>query len=116
MLKRKNGGVAILLASLLGIFGILGIGHLYIGRIRRGIILIIVGWGIVGVSFLLLAGYSMSGLVIPPPGYPRVEPPDSALVFLVTALVLLLAFGGLWIWQILDARIACQHYNQQIGN
>ena len=116
MLKPKNKTIAILLASLSGILGVLGVGHLYVGRIRRGIILLISGWAIIGTSFLFLSFYFMSGLVIPPPGYPRVQPPESALAFIVAVIILFHGFVALWIWQIIDARSVCEKYNNQIGN
>ena len=114
-IKIKNEYVAVLLAALLGVIGFLGIGHFYTGRFRRGIILIIVGWLIIGIDFVLFALWSMSGMVIPPPGYTKVEPPAFTAAFLITAIVLFLGFGGLWIWQILDARAKCRAYNSHIS-
>ena len=108
----KKEYLAVILAVLLGAIGFLGTGHFYAGRVRRGIILIIIGWLVIGAGFILLAFWSMSGMVIPPPGYPRVEPPAIAPAFLIAAIVLFLGFGGLWIWQIVDARAACRAYNR----
>jgi len=54
-------------------------------------------------------------MVIPPPGYPEVEVPTYASVALVIGVVLLFGIGALWIWQIFDARAACQKYNWQIS-
>ncbi|MFC1892856.1 hypothetical protein ACFLYR_02305 [Chloroflexota bacterium] len=89
----------------------MGTGHFYARKVRRGAILLIIGWLMIGAAFVLIAIWSMSGMVIPPEGYPRVEPPAIAPVFLIAAIVFFLGFGGLWIWQILDARAACRAQN-----
>jgi len=57
----------------------------------------------------------MSGMVIPPPGYPEQEPPAIGLVFALVSIVFFLGYGVLWIWQIINARAACRHHNKQIS-
>ena len=109
----KSKKIAILLAALPGIIGFLGIGHLYTGRIRRGLILLIGAWCLAGTSTFCYIVWAMSQMVIPPPGYPRVEPPASSLVFLATSIVLFFGLVGLWIWQIFNAKAVCQNYNKQ---
>jgi hypothetical protein len=114
VVRMKKEYLAIILAILLGAVGFLGTGHFYLGRIRRGLILLIGGWGLIGVGLLCLIIWSMSGMVIPPPGYPEIEPPAISLVFLLVSIVLFLGFGGLWVWQIFNARTACRDRNQQL--
>jgi len=58
--------------------------------------------------------YGMSCMVIPPPGYPEQVPPAIGVVFALVAIVLFLGYGGLWVWQFIDARAACRHYNKQM--
>ena len=39
----KNQGTALVLAAVLGFFGICGIGHFYLGKVGRGVIILIAG-------------------------------------------------------------------------
>lgn len=115
MKRRKNEKIAILLAALPGAFGFLGIGHIYAGRIGRGFILLVGAWVLAGIGFLCLVAWSMSHMVIPPPGQPIGEPPAYSLVLLAVGSVLLLGLAVLWIWQIFDAKSVCRNYNKQIS-
>lgn len=104
-----------MIATLLGIIGFLGTGHFYVGRVRRGIILLIGVWVIIGACCVFMLLYGMSGMVVPPPGYPEQEPPEYRIVFVLVSLVLCVGYGVLWIWQIIDARAACRRHNKQIS-
>ena len=115
MQRLKSQKIAMLLATLPGAVGFLGIGHLYIGRIRRGLILLMGAWGLAGTSLFCFIASAMSTMVIPPPGYPKVEVPAYSLVFGVVGVVLLLGLVALWIWQIFDAKAACRNYNKQVS-
>ena len=115
MKQRKSEKMAILLAVLPGAIGFLGIGHLYIGRLRRGLILLVGAWALASTSFFCFVISAMSTMVIPPPGYPKVEVPAYSLVFGVVGVVLLLGLVALWIWQIFDAKAVCQNYNKQVS-
>ena len=112
MQRLKSEKTAIVLAALLGAIGFLGIGHFYIGRIRRGLILLMGAWGLAGTSLFCFIASAMSGMVIPPPGYPKVEVPNSYFVFFAIGVVLLLGLVALWIWQIFDAKVMCRNYNK----
>lgn len=41
--QGKSEGVTLVLAAVLGIFGIMGIGHIYLGIVRRGVVILIGG-------------------------------------------------------------------------
>jgi len=112
MQRLKSERIAIILAALLGAVGFLGIGHFYVRKIRRGFILLVGAWILTGASVLLFAAWSMSHMVIPPPGYPKVDPPNYTLIFLAISVALLLGLVALWIWQIFDAKAKCQNYNR----
>ena len=113
MKTPKSEMTTILLAALFGVIGFLGIGHLYVGRIRRGLVLLIGAWALAVASFVCFAVWSMSHMVIPPPGYPKIEVPAYFIAFLALGIILLLGIFFLWIWQIFDARAACTKYNGQ---
>ena len=52
--QTKNAGTAIVIALIAGILGFNGIGHLYIGKIRKGIVILVVGWIILTITFLFV--------------------------------------------------------------
>lgn len=53
----KNGGVAFILGFFFGLFLFNGIGHMYIGKVRRGVGILLLGWFIYSVilSFMIFA-------------------------------------------------------------
>lgn len=114
--RLKTQKIAIVLAVLLGAVGFLGIGHFYVGRIRRGLLLLIGAWGLGGASLFCFITSAMSAMVVPPPGYPKVEVPTYSLVLFAIGVVLLLGLVALWIWQIFNAKAACQNYNKQVSD
>ncbi|MBA7651158.1 hypothetical protein ES703_58973 [subsurface metagenome] len=116
MASIRNEKIAMILAVLPGVFGFLGIGHFYIGRIRRGVILLIGAWGLITASVLCFVAWSMSQMIIPPPGQPVGEPPAYAAVFLIASFVLFFGCIALWIWQIFDARAVCRTHNSKLSN
>lgn len=81
----KSPRTAALLAAIVGFVAILGAGHFYIGRVKRGIAFLVPGiiFGILeGIAFV---GYGTVG--------------GAVGVFWMSFLIYL----GLWIWQVLDA-------------
>lgn len=116
MQRLKSQKITVLLSALPGVVGFLGIGHLYIGRIRRGLILLMGACGLAGASVVCFVVWSMSQMVVPPPGYPEVEVPAYSLVFFAIGVVLFLGLVALWVWQIFDAKAACQNYNKQVSD
>jgi TM2 domain-containing membrane protein YozV len=52
--QTKSNGTAIVIALIAGILGFNGIGHFYIGKIVRGITLLIVGWILIVMTFFFI--------------------------------------------------------------
>ncbi|VFJ12785.1 zinc-ribbon domain-containing protein [Candidatus Nitrosocosmicus franklandus] len=52
--QTKSTGAAVVIALIAGILGFNGIGHMYIGKIGRGIILLVIGWIILVLTFVFL--------------------------------------------------------------
>ena len=86
----KSEGTALVLAILLGLFTLCGIGQIYAGKIGRGICILIGNW------VLLVIG-------------------GATLFFLIGIPILIGAFI-LFIWQIIDARNLCREYNDYLAN
>ena len=106
-IERKNAGLAAVLALIAGIFGIWGIGHIYIGKIGKGIALLILGFLLTWVlsPFLLtwiffgamhggLSGFFMGLLG-------------------VTAIWILVCFV-IFVWQVYDAYRLAKYYNEYV--
>ncbi len=87
--QLKNNGVAIVFAIILGLFGLMGIGHIYIGKIRKGIAYLISG-------FILL--FMSVGLI----------PFMSSMIVVVVIFIYIIVF----IHQILSVRNYCNKFNE----
>jgi TM2 domain-containing membrane protein YozV len=59
----KNPGITAVLALVFGFFILMGIGHIYIGRIRRGIMIMVAGLILIPLGFLALASAGIVGLI-----------------------------------------------------
>jgi len=81
----KSESTTLLLSIILGILGVSGAGHLYLGVIGRGVVILIGG------LVLLLLGY--------------------ATLWFGVGFVFLIAYIPLLIWQIIDSRKLCRQYN-----
>ena len=86
--QYKNEGTAILLAVVSGLLMLSGIGHMYIGRVGKGIGILIGSWIIIGIGFVTLLAYV-------------------GVVFFIIYLVIV-------IWQIFDVKTLCRMYNESL--
>ena len=81
----KSDTTTLLLAIILGLFALSGIGHLYLGKIGRGVGILIGGIILYAVGIVTL----MFGV----------------------GVVLIIGYLVLFIWQIIDSRRLCREYN-----
>lgn len=81
----KSESATLLLSILLGLFGIAGVGHMYVGQVGKGVGILIVG--------LLIF---VIGIV--------------TLIILIGVVVLIL-YIPFFIWQVMDSRKLCREYN-----
>ena len=81
----KSESTTLLLSIILGILGVSGAGHLYLGVIGRGV------------------GILIGGLVLIILGF--------ATIMIGVGIVFLIAYIPLFIWQIIDSRKLCRQYN-----
>jgi membrane-associated protease RseP (regulator of RpoE activity) len=86
----KNIKIAILLASLPGIFGFLGLGHFYCRKFRLGFVYLFIGIITVFLMFLLLGIISNNTILL---------------------LVIFIGYLILWVWQIYDVKSYAIKYN-----
>ncbi len=88
--KSKDKAATLLLAILLGLIGFYGMGHIYLGRVARGIFLLLGG------LLLRIIGFVCYVIIFP------------------VGSVLLLGSIALFIWQIFDASNLVDRYNKVV--
>ncbi|KEQ56398.1 TM2 domain protein [Marine Group I thaumarchaeote SCGC AAA799-N04] len=105
----KNLSTTTVLAVILGIFGIEGVGHFYVGKIAKGIgfllgawILFAIGYGIITSAQAGAFGYSHSSLV----GY------HTSIILI--AIGCFIGVIVMFVWQIFDSRKLCRYYNDYL--
>ncbi len=110
----KSSGTAALLAFIGAIFGLPGIGHIYVGRIGRGLLILVSGFILYIFSWISVLGGLFGGLV----GSVASRTPNGGLQIFQTGvglgIFLWFAYMGLLIWQIFDARSLAKKLNEQI--
>lgn len=99
--KLKNIPTVIALAMIPGIIGLMGIGHIYIGRIARGIVILIIGI----IIFLLAIVRFQYALSLASESYRHI-----ATTIYATSIIDLVIWG----WQIQDAYHLALEYNRLI--
>jgi hypothetical protein len=100
--RRKKEDVTLLLAVVLGLVSLQGIGHIYIGKIARGA-------GILVLSLLLTAICVTYVVGI----MPKSSLLSSASIYLLP--VFIVGYLGLFIFQVLDSRKLCAEYNKYVS-
>ena len=111
-LERKNTGLAAVLALIPGIFGLWGVGHIYVGKIGRGILLLILGVLLTWVARIFILPFGVIVGVIS--GAPHGGPPGFFGGLLATILIWLLICLAIFIWQIYDAYKLAKYYNEYV--
>jgi hypothetical protein len=104
-LTPKNKKNATVLAVVLGILGLGGIGHLYIGKIKRGLGILFsnITVFLLGFAFFFLESFLIIDIAwIVPEFFSFIE---------LIPLVLFFVNTGIFIYQIIDVRKLCNNYN-----
>jgi len=89
----------------------MGVGHIYLGRVRRGIIILIIGmigWGAVFVPLVMLGmlGELEEGSI------DETDVTGILAGFGVGMIIFFVGMLALFIWQILNSRKLCKEYNE----
>ena len=121
--KYKSEGTSLVLSLFFGMFGIMGVGHRYVGNVRRSIAILYSGWILLMVPMLFIfaifvasygqtsvyTGGSISG---PMTNFYNIMSPYEAGLFLLIPAGLVLGYFVLYIWQIFDARNQTRKFNE----
>jgi TM2 domain-containing membrane protein YozV len=123
----KNGGVAFILAFFFGLFLFNGVGHMYIGKVRRGVGIMLLGWFIYAVILLFMVftvGLNIAQLSVANEtmlGFDNnmmVPSNDITLEYLSPVLPFLFVFALMyltfWILQAVDANRLAKKFNRQL--
>ena len=97
IVQYKSPGIAVVLALVFGIFGLAGVGHIYVGKVSKGLSLIIIGV-ILGV---LTWGSFITGFL------------TFGFGFVASAIFGLMLFV-LCVWQIYDAYVLANLFNRRV--
>lgn len=108
--ERKSEKVVLILAVGVGLFGCLGIGHMYLGRLTKGFVLLFAGLIIDTASSLFLIGYFLSKEEQQGPSFIKTYSYDNN--YLVGGGLVGLVYLVLWIWQIVDAKRVYRKINK----
>jgi len=113
-LERKDPGLTALIAIIAGFFGLWGIGHIYIGKVARGIALLILGIVIqwfLGIIFFV--GITFGVTFGPGPHEMMYGPGIFGFMLFASIIWLLIIIVGL-IWQAYDAYSLAKYYNEYV--
>jgi TM2 domain-containing membrane protein YozV len=102
MTPTKDPGIAAIIALLAGLIGLMGMGHIYVGRIARGVAILVAG-----IALWFLASFSFFLALV-----------AIGSILWLLSLACLVAAVGLLIWQTYDAYNLARRYNaavQQTG-
>ncbi len=124
----KSEGTTLVLSIVVGLLGIMGVGHIYLGRVRRGAIILIIGmigWGGLFVPFVMLGMFSeLEESFVDPTAmmgmFSELEEssvdPTAMMGMMAGFGVIVIVWGigmfVLFIWQILNSRKLCKQYNE----
>lgn len=101
--KQKSKAITAIIAAIFGLAGFFGIGHIYIGEKRKGMMLLVVGivlatmtWIIYLLGFVTYRGWSLGIARIV--YIPSISSAGDAAAGVIQIILLIL-----WIWQITDS-------------
>lgn len=112
-MRSKSGWITAVLAVLFGLATLLGAGHFYLGKWRRGAVFLVAGLALLYGGTLLVV---LSSVVIMNAQQPRQHTGGwevLAYVFIGGALLWLI-YLVIFIWHCIDARRLCKEHNQRV--
>jgi TM2 domain-containing membrane protein YozV len=111
-LPYKSPGTSALIAFIGGIFGLPGIGHIYVGKVGRGIGILIFGLILYAVTVLMITSVGFLASLEQTNG---ATPNNSAGMGAIGIMLLSsVAYVVLFIWQIFSARKLAKKFNEVV--
>jgi predicted RNA-binding Zn-ribbon protein involved in translation (DUF1610 family) len=112
-LPYKSPGTATLIAFIGGIFSLPGIGHIYVGKLGKGIA-ILVGGFILYILMILSIIYITTPLTHIPQYAAIVGVSNFIMIAIITTIALSVGYIAFFIWQIFDARKLAKKFNETV--
>ena len=110
-LPYKSPGTAALIAFIGGIFALLGLGHIFVGKIGKGFGILVSGI-IIYVLFVIMA-ISLPGMLLLGLVESTGDAGSGGIIFIVM-FILGIAYLVLWIWQIFNAKKLAKKFNELV--
>jgi hypothetical protein len=102
-IKPKKENISLILSIVLGLVGFSGISHIYLGKIQKGIGILIASFVLVG-----LAGYFLATTMLQ-------NPSNLQSMLHSFGIIPLVGYFGFFAWQIFDAYRLCLKYNKHVS-
>ena len=118
--EYKSESITLIFAIIVSLFGFMGVGHMYLGKVKKGIVILILGLVKSAAGVLLLIGglaflgqNSQRSNAYDPFGAAHIDP-TTGIIILAIGIALLIGVVVLFFWQIFDARKLCRKYNEYV--
>ena len=120
-IEYKSESITLIFSVIIGLFVIMGVGQMYVGKVKRGIVILILSLAKSGIGILLLIGglallapNSASSKAYAPFGLTHGDI-TTGIIILGIGIGLLVGEVVLFFWQIFDARKLCRKYNEYVA-
>lgn len=111
-LPYKSPGTAALIAFVGGIFALPGIGHIYVGKVGKGIAILILGVVLTVLTFVLI--FSVLPFTMSTDEDTIVENASIGIWIPIISAVFGIAYFVLFVWQIFNARNLAKKFNESV--
>jgi len=111
-LPYKSPGTAALIAFIGGIFALPGIGHIYVGKVGKGIAILIFGVVLMVLTFVLI--FSVVPFTMSTDEAANVENASIGIWIPIISAAFGIAYFVLFVWQILNARNLARKFNETV--
>lgn len=111
-LPYKSPGTAALVAFLGGIFALPGIGHIYVGKLGRGIAILVLGIVLIVLAVVLI--FSIMPFTLSTDTATIIENASMGLWIPIISAVFGIAYFVLFVWQIFNARNLARKFNVSV--
>jgi hypothetical protein len=119
-LKRpyKSARKAIIIAIVGGLFGLQGIGHMYVGKLGKGFGILTTGVALILIPFFIAVYLSLflpEDIELHPLALPTDNNSDSLFVLLgAVAVSFVIGYLLLFVWQVFDVRKLARKFNESV--
>ena len=111
-LAYKSPGTAALIAFIGGIFALPGIGHIYVGKVGKGIAILILGIVLIILTIVLI--FSVVPFTMSTDEATTLENASIGIWIPIISAVFAITYLVLFVWQIFNARKLAKKFNESV--